>query len=70
MVADVFPTVYRVFSEVIQLFDRVFTDFGAWPFFFGGYIIFLTYRFLLVPLFGSGGSDQVRKKTTPSSVDD
>lgn len=70
MVADVIPTVYSIFSEVIQLFDRVFTKFGAWQFFFGGYIIFLTYRFLLVPLFGSTGSDKVRKKTSSSSVDD
>lgn len=71
MVADVFPTVYMLFEQVVDLFDRVFVGLGAWGFFLGGFIAFLTYRFLLVPLYGSGGaSDKVRKKTSSSSLDD
>lgn len=71
MVNDVVPTVALLFGKVIELFDRVFTDFGAWPFFFGGFIMFLTYRFLLVPLYGkSGSSDTARKKTKTSNMDE
>ena len=71
MVARVIPTLSLLFSEVINLFDRIFTGLGAWEFFFGGLVIFLTYRFLLVPLFGgAGSSDKVRKKTSTSDMDD
>lgn len=65
MVNEVFPTVSMLFSECLNLFDRVFTELGAWAFFLGGFFIFLTYRFLLRPIMGSavtiGASDTVKK---------
>lgn len=71
MVGNVLPTVATLFSEVIELFDRVFSELGAWQFFFGGFIIYLSYRFLLVPLFSSGGSsDKARQKTSSDSTED
>ena len=71
MVRDVIPTIANMFGQVLNLFDRIFTGLGAWEFFFGGFLIVLTYRFLLIPLFGSSGSsDKVRKKTSSPDMDD
>lgn len=71
MVGNVLPTVATLFSKVIELFDRVFSELGAWQFFFGGFIIYLSYRFLLIPLFGGGGSsDKARKKTSTADMED
>lgn len=71
MVNDVIPTIASLFSQVLNLFERVFSGLGAWEFFFGGLVIFLTYRFLLVPLFGgAGSSDKARKKISSSDMDD
>lgn len=65
MVADVFPTVLELFDECLNLFGRVFDEFNAWGFFFGGFTVFLSYRFLLRPIMGayvsSGASDTVKK---------
>lgn len=65
MVADVLPTVNSLFIKIIQLFDRVFTSFGAWGFFFSAFIIFTSYRLLLRPIMGAyvsaGASDTVKK---------
>lgn len=65
MVNEVFPTVALLFSECINLFERVFDGLGAWGFFFGAFIIFLSYRLLLRPIMGAyvsaGASDTVKK---------
>lgn len=52
-----------MFEQIIELFVRVFSEFGAWDWFFGGFTIFVAYRFLLVPMIGGsvGSSDKAKK---------
>lgn len=56
-------TVTIMFEQVVALFVRVFSEFGAWDWFFGAFTIFIVYRFLLIPMFGgsAGSSDKVKK---------
>lgn len=56
-------TVTNMFEQIIALFVRIFTEFGAWDWFFGAFTIFIAYRFLLVPMLGgsAGSSDKVKK---------
>lgn len=65
MVGEVLPTITTMFNEVFNLFGRIFTEFDAWLFFLGGFVIYMSYRFLLAPIIGTaigvGASDTVKK---------
>lgn len=65
MVNEVIGTVAILFSECLNLFERVFTELGAWGFYLSAFVIFMLYRFLLRPIMGayvsSGASDTVKK---------
>lgn len=68
---DVIGTVYMMFQDIIKFIVRVYTDFDAIDFMFGGFIIYTTYRILLKPILGSSGSsDMARKKTKKNDVED
>lgn len=57
--------VVNVFSQVLSLFDRVYTEFGAWSLLIGAFLVFTIYRLILAPIVGgglrSGSSDTVKK---------
>lgn len=54
-----------MFSQVFLLFERVYTEFGAWSLLVGAFVVFTIYRLILAPIVGgglrSGSSDTVKK---------
>lgn len=72
MVVEVRTMISNMFEQIISLFVRVFTEFGAWDWFFGAFTIFIVYRFLLIPMIGgsSGSSDKVKKSSSKKGSED
>lgn len=70
MVTEVLGLLVQMFSDLLGLFDEVFTELGAWSYVLGAFLVFTIYRLLLVPIVGglvrSGQSDIVKKIKTDS----
>lgn len=71
MLADVNVVVVGMFGLIIDLFNRVYEEFGAYTYIFGAFIIYTMWRFLLSPIFGGQmGSDKVKKNNKVSDSED
>lgn len=72
MVGEVLGILAQMFSELLGLFDEVFTKLDAWGLLLGAFLVFTIYRLLLVPIVGglirSGQSDIVKKVRTDSGL--
>lgn len=57
--------VVNLFGKIFELFDRVYTEYGAWSLIIGAFIVYTIYRLILAPVVGgvvsAGQSDMVRK---------
>lgn len=70
MLNDVWVIVAGMFTEILNLFTRLFTSFGITNYLLGGFFIWTTYRFLLKPILGgqTGSSDKVKKGRSSDSA--
>lgn len=70
MLNDVWVTVAGMFTEILNLFTRLFSSFGITNYLLGGFFIWTAYRFLLKPILGgqTGSSDKVKKGRSSSST--
>lgn len=62
MALDVLALLSRVFTAVVSWFELVITGSGFGGIYLGAVFMVLLGKFLLQPLFGSAGSDQVKRK--------
>lgn len=53
--SDILGLFQTVFSAVVTFFDRIFMDTGYYIWAGSAFLMFLGYRFLIRPIFGSGG---------------
>lgn len=62
MVGEVLGILAQMFSDLLGLFDEVFTKLDAWGLLLGAFLVYTIYRLLLVPVVGgviSGGTSDV-----------
>lgn len=64
MVGEALGILAQMFSDLLGLYDEVFTELDAWGLLLGAFLVFTIYRLLLVPVVGGlirgGASDVVR----------
>lgn len=64
MVGEALGILAQMFSDLLGLYDEVFTGLDAWGLLLGAFLVFTIYRLLLVPVVGGlirgGASDVVR----------
>ena len=62
MVADIMALYGTAFSQVVSWFERILRATGMTGIFLAGFFLFLLFKFIISPVFGSAGSDQVKRK--------
>lgn len=64
MVQEITVALAEMFAKILQIVDKIYSSLGGWDLFIGAFIIYLSYRFLLIPLLGgkAGSSDKAKKE--------
>lgn len=62
MVSEALGILAQMFSDLLGLYDEVFTKLDAWGLLLGAFLVFTIFRLLLIPILGgviSGGTSDV-----------
>lgn len=62
MVADIMSLFGTAFAQVVVWFERILMATGMTGIFLAAFFLYLLFKFILSPVFGSSGSDQVKRK--------
>lgn len=68
MITDVVTLWGSVFAQCISWFETLLTRSGAVSLFLSAIFIFFVGKYLLTPLFGSSGSDKVKRRSGKDST--